>query len=493
MTPADRAPALLLALAAPLLAAAAGVAGDGGVALLAVAAGLVLMLGARLTVAGLLAAVLLAEPLAEALKRGLFLLGDDMPLAYYGVQLLPTALVAVALAVALPRLTARLPGSAVWLLALVGWIAAATVAAPLPTPWFQRLGTLHQEILPALIFLPALLIAADAGGRGALGRAAAVVCVVSAGYGLWQFLAGYTSLDLAWAVGAAERSIQAGKVHAWMIGDSWERRVFSLFPDPFTWGQALTGALVLVILARLGGGWRAVAWAAVLIGLTLTQSRTPWLTLVVTALAWMALGWRPLRRPWVIVAALLAGFPLTLLLGGLAYDNLFTGLPAADDPFLRRYLTVGTIEARLDAWTNLLDVLRAHPLTGLGAGTDPRYGAILPLSPALLAAHDSHNVLVKLAILGGAPAVLLFLGFAWAWTREVFAAPDPLHRADARLAVAFLLGSQAAGYLNAGIFLTWQYFLVLGVVAGAAAVAQAPPQVVASRLDQSPTPRRIAA
>lgn len=226
--------------------------------------------------------------------------------------------------------------------------------------------------------------------------------------------------------------------------------------------------------------------------MTLTQSRTPWLTLAVTGLCWLALGWPPLRRPWVIVVAVLLGFPATLWLGGLVYDTLFTGLPVAEDPFLRRYLTVGTIEARLDAWTNLRDVLTAHPLTGLGAGTDPRYGATLPLSPALLAAHDSHNVLVKLALLGGMPAVLLFLGFVWRWSREVLSAGSPVC-ADARLAIAFLLGSQAAGYLNAGIFLTWQYFLVLGLVAGAVTVARAPSEVVASPHDTPPTSRRIAA
>ncbi|WP_404379135.1 O-antigen ligase family protein [Caenispirillum salinarum] len=483
----------LLMLAAPVLAAAGAVLGGSGVVLLALACALLLALGARLTIAGLMAAVLLAEPLAEALKRAVFLLGEDSAAAYYGVQLLPAALLAVALAAALPRLLgARLPTSGIWLAALVAWIGAAAVASSYGTPWFQRLGALHQEILPALIFLPALLIGADPAARATLARAAALVCIVSAAYGMWQFLAGYTGLDLAWAIGAAERSIQAGKVHAWMIGDSWERRIFSLFPDPFTWGQALTGALVIVLLARLGPGWTLATWAAVLIGLTLTQSRTPWLTLAVTGAAWLALGWRPLRRPAVIVGAALAGFPLTLWLGGWAYDTLFTGLPATDDPFLRRYLTVGTIEARLDAWANLRDVLTAHPLTGLGAGTDPRYGAALPLPPALLAAHDSHNVLVKLAILGGLPAVVLFLGFLWRWTREAFPAGS-IVCADARLAAAFLLGSQAAGYMNAGIFLTWQYFLVLGLVAGAAAVAKAPPQVVASRLDQSPASRRIVA
>lgn len=433
---------LALALAAPPLAAIAGALGGGGAVALAVACGLILALNARLSVTGLLASILLAEPLSELLKRGLFLLGKDSLAAYYGVQLLPAALLAVALATALPRLTWRLPGSALWLIALLVWIAATTVAAPLQTPWFQRLGALHQEMLPALIFLPALLLGVGVD-RAVLARAAATVCIVSAAYGLWQFLVGYTGLDLAWAVGAAERSIQAGKVHAWMVGDSWERRVFSLFPDPFTWGQALAGALVIVHLARLNRGWTLITWAAVLIGLTLTQSRTPWLTLAVTGLCWLALGWPPLRRPWVIVVAVLLGFPATLWLGGLVYDTLFTGLPVAEDPFLRRYLTVGTIEARLDAWTNLRDVLTAHPLTGLGAGTDPRYGATLPLSPALLAAHDSHNVLVKLALLGGMPAVLLFLGFVWRWSREVLSAGSPVC-ADARLAIAFLLGSQAA-------------------------------------------------
>jgi hypothetical protein len=484
-------PLLLPAIAAPALAATAAVLGGSGIVLLAIACALILTLGTRLSIAGLLAAVLLAEPLAEALKRGLFLLGDGSPAAYYGVQLLPTALLAMALASALPALTSRLTGSARWLIALVAWVIVATLAAPLPTPWFQRLGAVHQEILPALIFLPALLIVSDEG-RTVLARAALAACLVSAAYGIWQFLVGYTGMDLAWAVGAADRSIQAGKVHAWMIGDSWERRVFSLFPDPFTWGQALTGALVIILLSRLGAGWKTLAWIAVLLGLTLTQSRTPWLTMAVTGLAWLALGWRPLRRPGVILGAALLGFPLTLWLGGLAYDTLFTGLPATEDPFLRRYLTVGTIEARLEAWTNLRDVLQAHPLTGLGAGTDPRYGAGMALSPALLAAHDSHNVLVKLALLGGAPAVILFLGFLWRWSQEAFAAPPPLS-GSIRLAAAFLLGSQAAGYMNAGIFLTWQYFIVLGLVAGAAAVARSPSQVIASGLDQSPTSRRIAA
>lgn len=464
-------------LALPLLSALAVPLGSTGAVPLALAAGLALAVAGRPTAGALLAALLAAEPLVEVLKRGLFLLGGDDRAAYYAVQLLPTALLALALVPVLPRLT-RLPPPAAWLLALVGWVTACAALAPAGTPWFTRLGSLHQEILPALAFLPALLV--TAAERPWIARVAALVCLVTVLYGLWQFLAGYTGLDLAWAVGAAERSIQAGKVHAWLVGDSWERRVFSLFPDPFTWGQALAGGLMLVLLGRLGLGWRALAWAAVLTGLVLTQSRTPWATLLVTGLAWAMLGWQPLRRPGVVMAALLLGFPLTLWLGGALYDGFFTGLPASDDPFLRRWLTVGTIEARLNAWTNLRDVLSTHPLTGLGAGTDPRYGAAVALSPAMLAAHDAHNVLVSLALFGGLPAVVLFCGFQWSWLRLVWRdGGGP----DARLATAFLLGSQAAGYLNAGIFLTWQYFLVLGLVAGEsvarwrAAVVASPPVV----------------
>lgn len=478
-------PVRLAALAAvPLAAAAGAVAGGLGVLLLAGMALALAVLLAGGSVAALASALLLAEPLAELLKRLTFVMGDGSAAAYYGVQVLPTLLLAAALAAALPRLL-PLPAPAVWLLALVAWVSLCTLLTPLPTPWFHRLGTLHHEIVPALLFLPALAVR----DRVPIGRAAAVVCIVTAAYGLWQFLAGYSGLDLAWAVGAAERSIQAGKVFAWMIGDSWERRIFSLFPDPFTWGQALVGGLMLVLLARLTRGWRLLAWAAVLTGLVLTQSRTPWAALLVTGLAWWGLGWRPLRRPLVVLAAALVGFPLTLWLGGAAYDLWFTGAPAADDPFLRRWLTVGTIEARLDAWTSLRDVLAARPLTGVGAGADPRYAADLPLSPELAAAHYAHNVLVSLALYGGAPALVLFLAFQASLLRLVLAHGG----SDGRLAAAFLLGSQAAGYLNAGIFLTWQYFLVLGLAAGEA-VAQRRLAVVASaQSDGTQTHREVAA
>lgn len=464
----------LLAPVVTALAATVGaLAGGAGVLVLGgLALGLLILLGSG-SAAGSIAALLLAEPLAELLKRMTFVLGDGGPAAYYGVQLLPTLLFAVALAAALPALSARgfLPASARWLLALAAWITLCTVLSPVGSPWFQRLGALHQDVVPALIFLPALMVRDRAG----IGRAAAVVCVATALYGLWQLGAGYTGLDLAWAEGAAEWSIQAGKVHAWMIGESWERRIFSLFPDPFTWGQALVGSIVLVHLAALPRGWKVLAWIAAVAGLILTQTRTPWAALLVTGIAYALLARPALRRPWLVMAAALVGFPLTLWIGGAAYDLWFTGQPAADDPFLRRWLTVGTIEARLDAWTSLRDVLVAHPLAGIGAGADPRYAGDLPLPPALAAAHYAHNVLVTLALYGGAPALLLFCGFQWNLLREVLADGGR----DGRLAAAFLLGSQAAGYLNAGIFLTWQYFLALGLVAGAA-VARRRLGVVAS-------------
>lgn len=473
----------LAALAAvPAAVAAGAVAGGVGALVLAGVALVLLVLLAGGSVGGLIAALLVAEPLAEVLKRLTFVLGEGSMAAYYGVQLLPTLLLAAALAAALPRL--RMPPPALWLLALVAWVSLCTLLSPVGAPWFQRLGALHQEIVPALLFLAALAVR----DRAAIGRAAAAVCVASALYGLWQGLAGYTALDFAWAVGAAERSIQAGKVFAWMVGDSWERRIFSLFADPFTWGQALVGALVLVHLARLPRGWTALAWAAALVGLVLTQSRTPWAALAVTGAAWALLALPAFRRPWLVLAAAVLGFPLTLWLGSAAYDLWFTGAPAADDPFLRRWLTVGTIEARLDAWTALLDVLRAHPLTGVGAGADPRYAADLPLAPEIAAAHYAHNVLVTLALYGGAPAVLLFLAFQGSLLRLIL----PRGGAEGRLAAAFLLGSQAAGYLNAGIFLTWQYFLALGLVAGAA-VAQTRPAVVASPHDGIQAHQEIAA
>jgi O-antigen ligase len=92
---------------------------------------------------------------------------------------------------------------------------------------------------------------------------------------------------------------------------------------------------------------------------------------------------------------------------------------------------------------------------------------------------------VELVFNTGLPGALLFLLFFLQWLREGFSTlrriGDPRLHGALRWIIAFTMGSWLTGYLNGSCFMTYEFFLLMGVLAGAAplrpALQREPPPI----------------
>jgi putative inorganic carbon (HCO3(-)) transporter len=171
----------------------------------------------------------------------------------------------------------------------------------------------------------------------------------------------------------------------------------------------------------------AVALGPFLLALMILQARGAWFAL----LGGLAVGAAVYRR-WLVPA-----LPL-LILAALFANQQLGGASALSDVIFGKIGTVtgGTLQERVALWTQAVDLIRAHPLTGIGMGGYPYVAPYAPpyapQAPGLIAPH-AHNVFLQVAldtgILGLAGLVgMLALGFLSGWRahRSGIAAPLPL-------------------------------------------------------------------
>ena len=144
-------------------------------------------------------------------------------------------------------------------------------------------------------------------------------------------------------------------------------------------------------------------------------------------------------------------------------------MPVFESSVLSRYATVGTIEARTSAWAALKEAVAASPAWGQG------FGVMLdanrsPEASRTYRSLTSHNFLVELVFDVGVPGALLFLLFFWQLLREGFSAlrraAAPELRLHLRWLIAYAAGCMVTGYLNGPSFMTSEWFLILGALAG---------------------------
>ncbi len=428
----------------------------------------------RFQLQGLIVAFLVCQGLVQLLKRVIFVLGPQPQAIYLGIQLLPACLLLILVVMALPRLCRlHLPWSGKLLAVFVAVLTLATLLSARSLPWSVVLSGVHQEVLPFAMFFVGMLLTPRDFPR--IGRIMGVLAAVSAVYGLIQLGTGPTFVDRAWANETFSYSIQGNKVHAFLEGASPEFRGYSYYADPVTWGFALLAGLVGAALAREQGKksrwWWMTLIALVLGGLFCTQTRTVWAGLMITTGVLVMLRWRAFRRPWLLFCLTMVSFAVVVSTGDYLYRELFLAqrMPVFRNVLTMRYLTVGTIEARISAWSALQDAIRTAPVIGQGSGA------------MLLAVRDteaaqsglkgiSHNFLVDLVSNAGLPAALLFLGFYLQWLREGFAvfrgSSDRAMKRTLLWIIAFSVGSLITGYLNGANFMTYEFFLFMGLVAG---------------------------
>jgi O-antigen ligase len=167
----------------------------------------------------------------------------------------------------------------------------------------------------------------------------------------------------------------------------------------------------------------------------------------------------------------LSCFAATVGVGDLLYRELFLArrLPMFQSPIAARYLTVGTIEARISAWAALREVSLAHPLWGEGYAImfSANRGA---MDPSAYRPPISHNFLVELAFDVGVPGTLLFLWFVFQWLKEGLTllgrTADRRVRFATRFVIAWAIGQVITGYLNGPSFMTSEFFLIAGAASG---------------------------
>ena len=419
--------------------------------------------------------------LAQLLKRVIFLIGPQPLEVYYGIQFIPTLVLLVMLSLALYRLRRRrLPWSGRLLVAFLALALVSTLLSARFLSWWAVLSAIHQQLLPMSMFFVGVLILP--GKFASIGRTMAILAGVSAVYGVIQLIGGPTAIDEAGGAATSSYSIHGSKVFAYIEGASYEFRAYSFYADPLTWGLTLcagfVGAGVARQLGRLSRFWWWLVTALVLAGLFCALTRTVWVCLLATVASFALLRYRMFRRPWLVFCLTLSFFAVAVAAGGFLYRELFLArrLPLTDNIIVSRYMDAGTIEARISAWDTLQEVSRTSPLLGQGYGM--LLGAVRSLEtlPSETLPALSHNFLVEMVFNTGIPGACLFLLFFLQWLREGFSTlrrlGDRRLQGAARWMIAFTVGSFLTGYLNGSCFMTHEFFLLMGVLAGAAPLAR---------------------
>ncbi|MCC7176731.1 MAG: O-antigen ligase family protein [Bryobacterales bacterium] len=452
---------------------------------------------------GLVIAFLVCQSLVHLMKRLIFLLGPQPQAVYFGVQLLPSVVLLLLMAAAAKRLRGRrLPWSGRLLAAFLVLSAASTLVSASRLSWLTVLTVVYQNLLPPLLFFAGLFLTPESFAR--VGRTMAILAGISVLYGCLQLAGGPTFLDRAWAAQTYAYSIHGGKVFAYLEGASPEFRSYSYYADPLTWGFFLVAGVTGAVVARLHGRIsRSVFVGTVVLALTglfFSLTRTAWVGLLAMLFLFGLFGWRSFRRPLLVLGLVIGSFAATVAAGDFLYRELFVArrMPVFQSGVLARYATVGTIEARTSAWTAMREAVSISPAWGQGLGV------MLEASRSREAAKaygllSSHNFLVELVYGVGIPGALLFLGFLWQLLREGFSAwrraPEARFQRHLRWLLAYAAGCLVTGYLNGPSFMTSEWFLISGTVAGcqwqmaaaqARRAAHAPVQPGALRVEPQP-------
>jgi len=211
--------------------------------------------------------------------------------------------------------------------------------------------------------------------------------------------------------------------------------VATIFPPAVFWTPVansvatyLEGVVFLAVglaLARDGWAWRvggAVSAGLILLALLMSASRGAWLAVLVAAMLWVALHWRPARAVAIVGAVLALGLVIYVIVQG---DITTLG----DIPIVDRTVAPMFIRPdRLHVYRNSLYLIQDFPLTGIGLGEQfamvlSKY-ALLIRVPFLTYSHNLYlEVWLEQGLLGA--AVWLWLMVALYQAARTHGKPGP--------------------------------------------------------------------
>ncbi len=446
-----------------------GPTGDAGALGVVVLVGLFSVFGGTLSSA--MGGYVVADCLSQFLKRFVFLFGDQPKITYYGIQLLPAVFTVLALAFSLDRLRKMAwPSSAKVFAAFMSLAAVVTVVSPQPVEWMIRGAALYQLILPMAFFFVGMALSSRDFVMYA--RVLCTVAVVSVAYGVAQWFYGPAAFELRYAESTAGFAIQGRNIYNYMVRGDF-LRVYSFYSHHLTWGLLLVAALSAGTILRCMGKISKTLWwiltALVIVGVFLTMTRTVWVALLCTTGASLLLKKKFFRNAGLLWLTLIFAFPLTTISANYIYTNLFPVAPRIENAIVHRYLTVGTVEARMNGLELIPHILQSHAIVGRGFGNGVSYAA-LSKEIDMSDAQDSHNSIVDLLYKCGILGVALFVLFQFLWFRHAFKvyslAGDGAHRSALRWHIGFAAGYFLVGYFNGSVYLNGYYYIMLGFVAG---------------------------
>ncbi|MEO7150102.1 MAG: Wzy polymerase domain-containing protein [Burkholderiaceae bacterium] len=400
-----------------------------------------LTLPGRVAAAAAALAVALPTFIAYNLPPSATFLNQAAALVGWGVFLL-------VLATALPRGAWRLAASAAPLLAALGLLLGAALLSPLWTGLPASLALSSGGAIAAALLAAACGAALQRAGLGVSAFRALCVGLVVAGLG-GTLIALVQVFAPGWADGSViARSSIAGRA----VGNLRQPNHLS--------SLLLWGVVALVALARSQRWPRgtAMALAALLLfGVELSGSRTGALGALMLA-AW-GLADRRLERVWRVA---LGAAPFAY---AAMWAVMMAWVRSGAGPRLEsRFVSNGDISSsRFGIWSNTIELIRAHPWTGVGWGEFNFAWTLTPFPGRPVAFFDhTHNLVLQFAVELGVPlalAVLGLLGWAlWRAARAAWTEPDPARAAALR--AGFVMVAMVAIHSQLEYPLWYVYFLL---------------------------------
>lgn len=175
------------------------------------------------------------------------------------------------------------------------------------------------------------------------------------------------------------------------------------------WNGAFLALLVFLpigLLLATNSRWARAAYAAetvlMLLAVLFTYSTAAIAAIAIGLLVFLALAVRGRRRIYLFGAAIVAAGAVFIL------------FPKALQLLLSHATNPADLRDRLGLWETALNVIRAHPLTGVGMGTQTYFNRSIPylssLQPRPFA--QPHETYLELAAMGGLPILVLFVFLA---------------------------------------------------------------------------------
>lgn len=419
-----------------------------------------------------LAAFFALYTMSEFLKKATFLVDGQDTWSQFLVFLLPFGFFLVAILIP-------------WFLQIrwrklttLHWLVLVFVAVAAANTWLSEDTTLIAKVsATALLIAPWFMIAVASQYPDSIRPVAKVLVafgILSALYGVFQFIFGPTAVELRWAEQTGRLSIGATHLIEVLEGVPYAFiwRITGFQPDEFTFAMFMMTGLASAWVLRLKESISRMGFVLIsgifVIAIALSLVRTIWVAtaiMVVFALIARRVTW--LTNPRVLVPLLAILFFAADIAS--AFLHQFAALASiAENPFVRRAITFGTLGSRMGAVDTLAMQLANHLGGGFGYAASPwivqKFGGFDGLTINLF----SHNAPLELLLYFGIPGLLLFFLILWTAISRGHEAmksgliPKPI----VAVIIAYITAMYITGLSNGGVFLSFPFFFFLGAMGG---------------------------